>query len=212
MKIARIYLRVSTDEQGISRQAEIEHSSRPSKGLPLTSADRTKRKIRHLDTAFLFRSCMPYSYVQFLSRPQLEWSMVLDARRRIADMIAVHDAIAKKRGGRLIPMHPELADALQALKQRSGFQGPVVRSSRGDAMRPNSIVNWFVKLFAALHIEGCSSHSGRRSFITAAARNVHRAGCSLRDVQLLAGHRSIDTTQRYIDGYTAGQRKLVSLL
>ena len=60
---------------------------------------------------------MPYSYVQFLSRPQLEWSMVLDARRRIADMIAVHDAIAKKRGGRLIPMHPELADALQALKQ-----------------------------------------------------------------------------------------------
>ncbi len=143
---------------------------------------------------------------------QLEWSMVLDARRRIADMIAVHDAIAKKRGGRLIPMHPELADALQALKQRSGFQGPVVRSSRGDAMRPNSIVNWFVKLFAALQIEGCSSHSGRRSFITAAARNVHRAGCSLRDVQLLAGHRSIDTTQRYIDGHTAGQRKLVSLL
>lgn len=143
---------------------------------------------------------------------QLEWSMVLDARRRIADMVAVHDAIAKKRGGRLIPMHPELADALQALKQRSSFQGPVVRSSRGDAMRPNSIVNWFVKLFATLHIEGCSSHSGRRSFITAAARNVHRAGCSLRDVQLLAGHRSIDTTQRYIDGHTAGQRKLVSLL
>jgi integrase/recombinase XerD len=31
-------------------------------------------------------------------------------------------------------------------------------------------------------------------------------------VQLLAGHRSIDTTQRYIDGYTAGQRKLVTLL
>ena len=79
-------------------------------------------------------------------------------------------------------------------------------------MRPNSIVNWFIQLFSELGIEGCSSHSGRRSFITAAARNVHRAGCSLRDVQLLAGHRSIETTQRYIDGHTAGQRKLVSLL
>ena len=79
-------------------------------------------------------------------------------------------------------------------------------------MQPNSIVNWFVSLFAELGITGCSSHSGRRSFITVAARNVHKAGCSLRDVQLLAGHRSIETTQRYIDGHTDGQRKLVSLI
>ena len=55
-------------------------------------------------------------------------------------------------------------------------------------MRANSIVNWFVAMFAELKLEGCSSHSGRRTFITAAAKNVHRAGGSLRDVQLLAGH------------------------
>jgi integrase len=57
-----------------------------------------------------------------------------------------------------------------------------------------------------------SPQRGRRTFITQAARNVHRAGCSLRDVQLLAGHRSIETTQRYIDGHTDGQRKLIGLL
>ena len=56
------------------------------------------------------------------------------------------------------------------------------------------------------------SHSGRRSFITVAARNVHRSGCSLRDVQLLAGHRSIETTERYIDGDTCAQRKLVGFV
>ena len=142
----------------------------------------------------------------------LEWPMVLDARERIAEMIAIPDAIAKKGGGRLIPLHPQLADALRALKRCSNPRGPVIRSSRGAAMRPNSIVNWFIQLFSELGIEGCSSHSGRRSFITAAARNLHRAGCSMRDVQLLAGHRSIETTQRYIDGHTAGQRRLVSLL
>ena len=79
-------------------------------------------------------------------------------------------------------------------------------------MRTTSIVNWFASLYRELGFEDCSSHSGRRTFITNAARNVHRTGCSLRDVQLLAGHASIETTQRYIDGDTAGQRRLVSLL
>jgi len=38
------------------------------------------------------------------------------------------------------------------------------------------------------------------------------AGCSLRDVQFLAGRQSTATTERYIDGDTRGQRKLLSLL
>ena len=138
--------------------------------------------------------------------------MVLDARGKVGDTITIRDAIAKKGSGRRVPMHPSLRRALIALRRQSDAVGPVVRSSRGGAMRPNSIVNWFVQLFAELEISGCSSHSGRRTFITTAARNAHRAGCSLRDVQLLAGHRSIETTQRYIDGDTDGQRKLVSLL
>ena len=143
---------------------------------------------------------------------RLDWSMVLSARGRIADAIELHDAIAKNGGGRRIPIHPDLANALRALRQDTEAYGPVIRSSRGGAMRANSIVNWFVSLFAELGIDGCSSHSGRRSFITTAARNVHRVGCSLRDVQLLAGHRSIETTQRYIDGHTDGQRRLVLLI
>jgi integrase len=77
-------------------------------------------------------------------------------------------------------------------------------------MRPNSIVNWFVALFKELELDGCSSHSGRRAFITGAARNVGRTGGSLRDVQLLAGHQSIDTTQRYIESDTSTQRKLIA--
>jgi integrase/recombinase XerD len=143
---------------------------------------------------------------------KLDWSMVLDVRGQVTDTITIRDAIAKKGSGRRIPVHNELRRALVALQRRFEGPGPVVRSSRGGAMQPNSIVNWFVQLFAELGIAGCSSHSGRRTFITTAARNAHRAGCSLRDVQLLAGHRSIETTQRYIDGDTDSQRKLVSLL
>jgi hypothetical protein len=71
-------------------------------------------------------------------------------------------------------------------------------------------VLWFARAFRAIGLDGCSSHSGRRTFITRAARLVHKAGGSLRDVQLLAGHRSITTTQRYIEGDTDAQRKLVN--
>jgi hypothetical protein len=37
-------------------------------------------------------------------------------------------------------------------------------------MRPNSIVNWFVALFAELGFECCFWHLGRRTFITGAVR------------------------------------------
>ena len=59
-------------------------------------------------------------------------------------------------------------------------------------MRPSSVVNWFAQLYRELGLHGCSSHSGRRTFITKAARLVFKAGGSLRDVQQLVGHRSID--------------------
>ncbi|MEW6437771.1 MAG: site-specific integrase [Pseudomonadota bacterium] len=143
---------------------------------------------------------------------RLDWSMILDARGQIGAFIDVRDAIAKKRGGRRVPLHRDLRAALIKLKGRNSPIGPVIRSVRGGAMQANSIVNWFVLLFKALEFEGCSSHSGRRTFITNAARNAYRTGCSLRDVQLLAGHKSIEVTQAYIDGHTNGQRRLVTFI
>lgn len=143
---------------------------------------------------------------------RLEWPMVLDAEGRVGGSLLVENRIAKRGSGRRIPLHPDLRRALIRLAAVEGTIGPIIQSARGGAMRPNSIVNWFVALFAALRVEGCSSHSGRRTFITAAARNVHRVGGSLRDVQLLAGHRSIQTTQSYIDGDTRAQHRLVSLI
>lgn len=147
----------------------------------------------------------------------LTWSMVLNDRGRVGDVIAVHSSIAKKGGGRRVPIHQDLKAALVALHRRglkTDLQPdrPVIVSARGGPMRANSIVNWFIALYGELGLNGCSSHSGRRTFITNAARKAHKAGASLRDVQLLAGHRSIETTQGYIDGDTQAQRKLVNLI
>lgn len=144
---------------------------------------------------------------------KIEWHMVLGATGQVAQTIELEDRIAKKKSGRRLPLHPELKSALTNLLRRTRYPiGPVVRSKRGGAMRPNSIVNWFVSLYEELGFDGCSSHSGRRSFITSAARLIPQAGGSLRDVQLLAGHKSLTVTERYIDGDSHAQRKLVALM
>jgi integrase len=143
----------------------------------------------------------------------LTWSMIVEPTGEVGRSIEMHDCAAKKGSGRVIPIHPDLHAALAKLAQMSSdLSGPVIRSERGGPMAPISIVCWFAKAYRAIGLEGCSSHSGRRTFIIRAARLVHKAGGSLRDVQLLAGHRLIQTTQRYIDGDTEVQRKLVSLI
>jgi integrase len=142
----------------------------------------------------------------------LTWDMVVDPNGAIGTVLELRDHAAKKRSGRLIPLHKDLRDALASWRGVTRGSGPVALSERGCAMTPLSIVVWFARAYRAVGLEGCSSHSGRRTFITRAARLVHKAGGSLRDVQLLAGHRSIQTTQRYIDGDTDAQRKLVSLI
>ncbi|HLH98014.1 MAG TPA: tyrosine-type recombinase/integrase [Xanthobacteraceae bacterium] len=142
----------------------------------------------------------------------LTWDMVLDADGAIGRAVELYDQAAKNRGGRRIPLHPELRHALAASRGVTDNTGPVVRSERGGPMKPLSIVAWFWTAYRELRLEGCSSHSGRRTFITRAARLVHKADGSLRDVQLLAGHRSIQTTQRHIDGDSDVQRKLVAMI
>ncbi len=143
----------------------------------------------------------------------LTWPMILEPTGEVGRSIELQDRIAKKGSGRVIPMHPELQAALVSLARLFlVLDGPVIRSERDGPMSPISIVCWFAKAYRTIGLAGCSSHSGRRTFITRAARLVHKAGGSLRDVQLLAGHRSIQTTQRYIDGDTDAQRKLVSLI
>ena len=77
---------------------------------------------------------------------------------------------------------------------------------------PQAIVNMFHRWYRHLGFSGCSSHSGRRTFITNAARKISTAGGSLKDVQELAGHSNLRTTQRYIDANPDAQVRVVGLI
>lgn len=144
----------------------------------------------------------------------LDWSMVLTPGGQVGPILLIGDDIAKNGRGRRLPIHPELRALLAKLHGQLGrpTSGPVVRSQKGEHMMPRSVVNWFRSIYDELGLQGCSSHSGRRTFITRTARLVSKAGGSLRDVQILVGHRDLATTQLYIDGDTDAQRKLVHML
>ena len=144
----------------------------------------------------------------------LEWSMVIGPDGKIGRSMLVADSIAKNGRGRHLPIHPDLKSALLQLhgsvdRPRSGA---VIGSQRGKHMTPRSVVNWFRCIYDELELDGCSSHSGRRTFITRTARLIGKAGGSLKDVQELAGHRALTTTERYIEGDRDAQRKLVRML
>jgi integrase len=147
----------------------------------------------------------------------LTWGMVTDADGQVAEVLALPNTASKGRGGgRVIPLNWLLRQAVVELHHLCGDavhpERPVVSSERGGPLTASSVTKWFFHLFRDVGMTGCSSHSGRRTFITRAARKVSEVGGSVRDVQQLAGHASLQTTQRYIEGDTDAKRKLVQLL
>jgi integrase/recombinase XerD len=142
----------------------------------------------------------------------ITWEMLCGPDGQLGDEIHLEDRISKKGNGRIIPMHPDLKEALLDLGPGSG---QVILSERGNETIPMcaaSVVNFFAKLYGKLGLQGCSSHSGRRTFITKASRRAATVGASLRDVQQMAGHKNLNTTQRYIEGDSEAKRKLVNIV
>ena len=144
----------------------------------------------------------------------LKWEMVLGSDSAVGDQILLAQGITKGGRGRTIPMHAQLKEALQLLHQAQGepISGHVLQSERKSRFKTQSVVNWFAVAYRDLGLVGCSSHSGRRTFITTSARVLAKTGGSLRDIQELAGHRALTTTERYIEGDRAAQRRLIELL
>lgn len=140
---------------------------------------------------------------------------VLNSDGAVADSVSILNSASKgKRGGRLVYLSSELREVLiQYLdKNLHKLDEYLIRTERSKKFSANGIAVFFKLLYNELGIIGASSHSGRRSFLTQCARKVFEAGGSLRDVQNLAGHSSLNTTQRYIQQDVDAQRKVVNLI
>jgi integrase len=147
----------------------------------------------------------------------LQWSMVMNADGDIGDQIHLTNEASKGKSGRIIALNKELKKQLIKVKEIDGItiadaRKSVIQTQRGQGTSAQVIVNSFGEWYRKLGFIGCSSHSGRRSFITQAARKASLVGGSLRDVQALAGHASLTTTSRYIEMDAEAQSKLVNIV
>ena len=149
----------------------------------------------------------------------LKWAMVVDGDGQIGNAIHLTDVASKGKSGRVVPLnkqlHANLVQMLSIAKERRGFaleSAYVITTERSAHTSAQAVVNMFKRWYHDLGLLGCSSHSGRRTFITNAARQISTVGGSIRDVQILAGHSSLAVTQRYIEGDSEARRKIVDLV
>lgn len=92
-------------------------------------------------------------------------------------------------------LRKELASYVDGLKHREPHR-PLFGSQRSrTGFSANTLCKRMNHLYALAGIDGGSSHSGRRTFITTLANK----GVGVRVLMALAGHKNIGTTQRYID-------------
>ena len=85
---------------------------------------------------------------------------------------------------------------------------PMLFSAKGGGFTAQTVVNLFKRIYQSAGIDGASSHSGRRQFVT----NLADKGINARVVQALARHKHLGTTQRYIDINDNKLRAAVELL
>jgi integrase/recombinase XerD len=146
----------------------------------------------------------------------LKWTMVQNAQGEVGTHIHLTNEASKGQSGRIIPLNSDLRQVLIRFRSvhdaRRNTDAYVISSERSKHIQPQVIVNLFAEWYRRLGFVGCSSHSGRRTFITNAARKISSVGGSLRDVQALAGHASLQTTSRYIATDNQAQAKLVNMI
>ena len=134
---------------------------------------------------------------------------VLAADSTVLDAVSLKAHQTKGKHSRTVLLPKKLRDELVAYLQHQYSVNDLKHIDCTDKQRAlfptqknpqrgftaNTLCQLFHKLYRDAQLTGATSHSGRRTFITKLADK----GVSVRVLMALAGHRSIATTQRYIE-------------
>ena len=130
----------------------------------------------------------------------LRWVDVLAADGHIKEEIRLLPEMTKGKHARTVFISTRLREELQRYadiyRRSAPLECPLFYSQK-DARKgftANSLTQTVAKLYRGAGLDGATSHSGRRTFLT----NLANKGTAIHLLRTLAGHRSISTTATYL--------------
>ena len=130
----------------------------------------------------------------------LRWVDVLTADGHIKEEIRLLPEMTTGKHARTVFISTRLREELQRYadiyRRSAPLECPLFYSQK-DARKgftANSLTQTVAKLYRGAGLDGATSHSGRRSFLT----NLANKGTAIHLLRTLAGHRSISTTATYL--------------
>ena len=173
------------------------------KACRLTKHEDRNRFIVHL--SFL-------SGMRAIEIANLRVSNVVNANNEVLDAIALDKTQTKGNKGQTVYVGKALKKEISLYLSKfptllNNKEGSLIKTQKGKTTSA-TIQYIFKQLYALANIPNATSHSGRRNFIT----ELSEKGVSVRVIQELARHSSLQTTQRYIDVSVPKLKNAVDLI
>ena len=130
----------------------------------------------------------------------LRWLDVMTADGHIKDEVRLLPEMTKGKHARTVFISTRLRQELQQYadiyRHAAPLDCPLFYSQKGarSGFTANSLTQTIAKLYRGAGLDGATSHSGRRTFLT----NLANKGTAIHLLRTLAGHRSISTTATYL--------------
>jgi len=188
--IAKLYLERKT----MSKQAKTLNQQELRKVLDYIST----RKHAARNRAMLMTTFLSGMRVGEVS--SLRMKDVIDAEGNVRNEIRLTPEMTKGDSARIVFVNERLRKELEQYLRIHKSNNPdsklfYSQKKTSNGFNSNTLTQHFHFLYKRAGLDGASSHSGRRTFIT----NLASKGVGVRVLMNLAGHKSIATTQAYID-------------
>ena len=119
--------------------------------------------------------------------------------KTVRSQIRLSSDITKGGHARVVFVSDRLRKELDRYRERLGEnlkpERPLLMTQKRTPFSANTLCQLMGDLYDAAGLDGATSHSGRRWFITKLAHS----GISAKVIMQLAGHKHLTTTQRYIE-------------